>query len=217
MKRIIYFLLTICISLSTYAQTWQFSVGFHFDDQYGTIIDEYNPGTAQGIRYFSTDVKELKVFPGLGFSYYHPFYSTSENFSLGLQSGFEFFGYKADEQFNGGSQTLTSQSSSPLEIGFNIPLLAMLRLGSLSTRDNSEGFGFAIGAGGAFSGFSFQNENGMMLPFTLCTEIIINNWGLRFDLPLTKYKSYYQSYTGDIPKLTNSFFTFHVIIGIGRD
>ena len=217
MKKFIYFFITMCLSLSTYAQTWQFSIGLHFDNQNGTIISEYTPGTAQGIRYVPTEINELKVFPGFGFSYYHPFHSKSENFSLGLQSGFEFFGYKAAEEYNGSSQTLTSQTSSSLEIGYNIPFMAMFRFGSLSTKDNSEGFGLGIGAGLSLTGFSIQNENGIMLPFTLSAEVIYNNWGLRFDFPLSKYQSVYHSYTGDIPRISNSFFTFHVLIGIGRD
>ena len=206
-------------ALNTNAQLWQAGFGALCYNQTGSTISSYysGNGSGAGIVRASTSVKEFSNAPQLGVNYYHALFSPKRSeYSAGIQTGFIFFAYyrSADAVQNQYGQVVGSKGGDPLVIGYQIPLYAMGRFGSLSGEDADKGIGAAIGAGPMLLGFNIPNEKGIMLPFTLGAEICYNRIGIRFDLPLKKYKSVYQSYTGDIPRITTAFYSAQITLAL---
>jgi hypothetical protein len=219
MKQLLLFALTGLMALPVSGQLAQVSFGGHFYRQTGNTIISFDPGTSQGTVYYLNPIEEKRGIPGFGFYYYHPLFKPSNNFSVGGQTAFAFWAFfqSPDAVQNQYGQTIGSTGGSPLEIGYNMPLMAMTRFGAHATEDSNEGFGGGLGAGFMLFGFSVPNDKGFMIPFALSAEVNYNNFGLRFDLPLKKYESFYKSYTGDIPRVTSSFYSVQLTLALTGD
>jgi len=200
-----------------YSQTFQIGGAAHFYKQTGNIISAYDPGSSQGTIQYNTAVKEKSGVPGISFFYYQPVIKVNDIFSTGIQSGIEFFaiyGAPKDVRTFGGVYVGHWGSGAGLRLGYLIPTSIMARIGNLAIKDNDKKIGGAIGFGVVPFGFNIPLEKGFMMPFNICAEFDFKNYGLRFDLPLKKYTSTYKSYTGDIPRLTTSFYSIKIIAKI---
>lgn len=208
-------ILFLLLSGRTYSQIFQLGFGVHHYNQNGNIIGNYDPSATQGIIQLLYPVKEENTLLGGAFYYYQPVIKNEESLSAGIQAGFDFFAYyeKGKTVTTPSGQilgTYATSGSGGMYLGYQVPVVLMARAGTSATKDNLEGFGGAIGFGLLPFGFIIPNEKGFMMPFSLCAEINFYRFGLRFDLPLKKYKSIYKSYTGDIPRLSNSFFSIKI-------
>ena len=213
------FILLAFFTVNGSAQVMHMSFGGHYYKQKGALIEAFDPGTAAGDVYYSTAVDEKSAVPGIGFYYYKYFLQPSDNISYGVQTGFDFFAFfeaPKDVQ-NQYGQKVGEEGGSSLVVGYSIPVYAMGRFGAQSTEDIGEGIGAAIGAGINLFGFTIPNEKGFMVPLSLAAELTYRKFGLRFDLPLKKFESHYPSYTGDIPRLSNSFFSVELTYVFGSD
>lgn len=216
-RHIIILTVLLLTSFGSIAQVFQIGAAAHFYRQSGIILSSYDPGTSQGSIQYSTEISDKSGVPGVSFFYYHPVIKAGEIFSAGLQTGFEFFAiYKApsDVRTFGGAYVGHWGTGTGLRLGYLIPTSVMVRIGNLAIKNNEKSFGGAIGLGVVPFGFNIPLEKGFMMPLNFCAEMNFKNWGLRFDLPLKKYESFYKSYTGDIPRLTNSFYSIKVIVKI---
>lgn len=211
-----FFILTVILltTVASSAQVMQIGAAMFIYKQTGMILSSYYAGSSCGYIQYSTDINEKSGAPGLTFFYYHPIIKSGEIFSAGLQTGFEFFAlYEApkDVRTFGGAYVGHWGTGTGLRIGYLIPTSVMARIGNLAIRDNEKKFGAAVGFGLVTFGFNIPLEKGFMMPFNFCAELNFKSLALRFDLPLKKYESVYKSYTGDIPRLTNSFYSIKLI------
>jgi hypothetical protein len=212
-----FFILLSFFTLNCTAQVMHMSFGGHYYKQKGALLEAFDPGTAAGDVYYSTAVDEKSAVPGIGFYYYKYFLEPSDNISFGVQTGFDFFAFfeaPKDVQ-NQYGQKIGEEGGSSLVAGYSIPVYAMGRFGSQATEEVGDGLGIALGAGINLFGFTIPSEKGFMVPFSIATEITYRKFGLRLDLPLKKFESHYPSYTGDIPRLSNSFFSVELTFLLG--
>jgi len=204
-------------TMCCFSQIFQLGGAGHMYKQTGSIISAYDPGSAQGTIRYATAIDEKSGVPGISFFYYQPVIKVNDVFSAGIQSGFEFFAIyekPKDVRTFGGQYVGHWGTGTALRLGYLIPTSIMARIGNLAVKDNEKSFGGAVGFGVVPFGFNIPLEKGFMMPFNFCAEIDFKNWGLRLDLPLKKYTSTYKSYTGDIPRLTTSFYSIKIIAKI---
>jgi hypothetical protein len=214
-RSIIIILVLFITSNSCFTQTTQIGFGGYFYKQVGHIIISHDPGSASGTVQYLYDIDESSGVPGIFCSYYHPFYKPNKSLSAGLQGGFAFYAYyeAPSDVMTFTGQKVGTWGGTDFITGYQVPIMAMARIGSLSTSENEKKIGGAIGFGIIPMGFTLPYDRGMMIPFSFCAELNFKNAGLRFDMPLRKYQSYFKSYTGDIPKIKNSFFSITIIWG----
>jgi hypothetical protein len=99
-------------------------------------------------------------------------------------------------------------------MGYLVPLLAMARFGELSGKHSKKEFGAGLGAGFMLTGFSLPLVTGFMAPFTICAEASFRRFGIRSGLPLGTYTSVYQTYSGEIPRISTRFYTVKLTYAI---
>jgi hypothetical protein len=215
-KKSFYFLFAVLffLALHSYGQTNELGVGAWCFKQKGILIDSYDPGTSGTVN-IASDYDESNSVPGFSFVHYHPLYNVSEKFWLGAEAGANFFGYyHEDETKNFYGQTIARESSG-LYLTFQVPLYAACRFLNGSSENNDEGFGAGAGIGGMMQGFEVPEERGFMITPAFMVELKYNRFGARFDYLFNKFESHYDSSTGDIPRLSTSFFDVLITLTLG--
>ena len=135
---------------------------------------------------------------GIYAAYYHPLLIINDDLALGGYGGAKFlFSY-----FEGGS--------SPLDLGFQLPVAAIFKYGSQATYDSEHLLGGGVGAGVVFSAFNLEtpveSKYTNISPYILAEVTAFDNFTLRFHYNLLKSKTHYDSSLGEVPKLTYSTF-----------
>ena len=192
--------------ITTSAQSLDLLFGACLSSQKGNVLVSAYPGDPQKSYVTLIDeIDETVKLPCIGLSYYYPFYPESGNISVGGVAGFTFFAsYSSNESQNLYGQSL-GVKSTPLFLGYTLPLLAMCRAGSAAFVDNTEGVGGGLGFGMSLNGFTMPYEKGFLASPVLCAEARWKKFGLRVDYSLKKYKSYYKTDLGDLPRMTTGF------------
>ena len=204
------------LTLQSSAQTNELGFGVWCFSQTGTIINSFDPGTSGTVN-IASEFEESNSVPGFCFIHYHPFHELSDKFWLGAEGGASFFGYydKKDDVKNFSGQVIASGESSGLYLSFQVPVYAAVRFLNGSSDNSDEGFGAGAGIGGMMHGFEVPEEKGFMITPAAMIELKYNRWGARFDYLFSKFKSHYNSSTGEIPRLETSFFNISITLRLG--
>lgn len=217
-KKYFYFLFAVLffLTLQSYGQTNELGFGVWCFNQKGTTIVSYDPGTSGTVN-IASEFEESNLVPGFSFIHYHPFYELSDKLWFGAEGGASFFGYykKKDDVKNFSGQVIATGESSGLYLSFQVPVYAAVRFLNGSSEDNDEGFGAGAGIGGMMQGFEVPEEKGFMFTPAAMVELKYNKFGVRFDYLFSKFKSHYNSSTGEIPRLETSFFNISITLRLG--
>ncbi len=210
----IIYLMSLC---TCNAQTFQLGFSGLVHKQTGMILTSFDPGSAQGIIQSAKQINEHSGTPGISLLYYQPIVHAGEIFSAGIQTGFVFYGYyeapKEIVNISNGAY-VGQEGGSPLILAFQIPTSIMARVGNLAVKESEIPIGGAVGIGFVPFGFTTPLDKGFMMPLNLCAEINVLNFGFRLDFPQKKFQSVYKTYTGDIPRITTSFYSMTFLFGV---
>ena len=216
-KIILLILIIFTVNSIGFAQTFQFGLSASTYKEQGSIINSYDPGASQGVIYNLENIDNSSILPGVVVYYYQPIIKSNYVFSVGIQGGVEAYAiYKKQQTVTNytGQYIGTWGSETSLQAGYKVPISILARFGNLSVKKNYNSFGFAAGFGISPHGFSLPLDRAFYLSPNLCCEISYEKISLRFNLPLNNYNSYYTSTTGDIPRLTSSFWSINLTKGI---
>ncbi len=218
MKKHIVILILISFVSSLKAQMFFGSFGLDCYYQSGKVLQFYNPTKDQAIRK-SIDVTEFQGIPGVGAYYYHALIKSKKHRSFGIDAGLNGSLYLSNAQpiYNQSGAVIGSTGNTGIWAFYSVPILASARFGRLSKNfsddraSDEKKYGFAFGAGVSPLGFYLEHANGFKIMPEVEMEYFRNNTGLRFDLTIGKYRNYYKSETGDIPKIQLKFFSLKLI------
>jgi hypothetical protein len=199
---IIFSVLLLILSPPCFAQLLEGGLGYHRMTQQGTIIYSTSPGWNN-----SKDVNTIYHCAGLQIAWSVPVYKFNERSAFSFMTGVTaLVSHKEDDDFFFGDIALGSQ----------FPAYALFRLGAGSTRDAKSDYGLGIGAGGILMTFTTRHEDGTMITPSIIFEARFHGFGLRYEYLTKVYRTYYNTYTGTIPRLETRFFQLYFTKVIGK-
>ncbi len=207
MKKIFGLLLFVIVSKTTLAQCFEMGSGWFFVRAEGTVYyDNYNSSN----NLTPVTVNSGGVFTGSGLpdgiglsaSYYKPFLkSGSGNASFGVDAGLNLYLSLAGKRVSNTYVEFNKYGSATAvhTKGFQIPIIALARLGNNATNYGTSNMGIGVGIGVMPTGFSTNpayNDKVLYVPPVVMFELAGKRMTWRFTRALLPKHTYYIQSSG---------------------
>jgi|GEM_PF-1959677 len=205
MYKIIIFLLCVCFGLKNVnGQSIELGIGYTPIVYEGIEIHSFDGGdSGPSTNYANTVYKGVMPTLNLNLGMYFSLLNKTPEFSTGFL--YQWITYVGKE----------NNISDRFVYGLDLPVFACVRFGYTANENSNSNIGASFGAGAMYSmmglsGTSAYDSRGVFTPAFTAAAIIRDVGGIQISSRFKGYQTYYQTNTGDIPRI--KYTTTHISI-----